>query len=129
MLRKPIGLIYQKFIEHELLNQGFVVSETIGDYSPYDLVSGWGAKLNKIQVKGSAANSKKNKGYKICATWGSNHAKLTLNECDFIIAVIGDNKRIYIIPVNAVESKTFRIHPNNVACRFLIWLERWDLLM
>ena len=123
-----------------LLELGFIVSKPQGDYSPYDLISDWNGKVNRLQVKAtSRASGTKNRGYKVICCKGMNaETKLTENDCDFIIATCPEGIS-YIIPVEQITGKTIFIHPlypyksnnsydRNRKPKYEEFREAWELL-
>ena len=141
-MSKAIGLTYQKLVEYQLLKREFVVNETLGDYSPYDLIAEKDGRMFRIQVRSTHRKlSKENRGYKLqCCSWTRKNI-LTKRECDFIIAIAGEKDICYIIPIEKIKQKTIILHPdkedyprfpmNRPQFEKMKWEnyeERWDLL-
>lgn len=112
-MSKQIGLKYQKLAEFLLLERCFVVSETLGDYSPYDLIAEKNGRMFRIQVRSTHRKlSKRNRGYKLlCSSWNKKDF-LTKKDCDIIFAIAGDNNIYYIIPIEKIKQRTIILHPN-----------------
>ena len=139
-MSKQIGLTYQKLVEYELLKRDFVISETLGDYSPYDLICDWQGKVNRIQIRSThnRPRTTKNRGYKlICCSWNKKEY-LTKKDCDFIIAITGKKNDCYIIPIDNIKQRTILLHPDKEEYRrdytqkniykWEEYLGMWDLL-
>jgi len=139
---KEIGLQYQKLVEYHLLKRGFVVNETLGDYSPYDLVIEKNGKMLRIQVRSTHWRmGGSHRGYKLQCTDGRRKNILTKDRCDFIIAVAGKEDLIYILPCELLNQKTIYLHPDkanyrtrkfgrnqNEKMRWEGFLNAWNLL-
>ena len=112
-MSKEIGLKYQLSLEHELVKRGFVVCEVLGDYSPYDIVSDYNGKINRIQVRSTHRRlSKRNRGFKVQCTVGNHQVILNKDMCDFLVIIGGKTDKIYIIPIEKINQKTIIIHPD-----------------
>ena len=108
---KAIGFLSEMKVLVKLLEMNFVVSKPQGDYSPYDLISDWKGKLNRIQVKSTSRKSgNRNKGYKAMACKGNSpKIMLTKKDCDFLIIFCFD--MYYIIPIKEINTMSFYVHP------------------
>ncbi|MBU0978022.1 MAG: hypothetical protein KKD18_06390 [Nanoarchaeota archaeon] len=137
---KRIGFYHEMRIMLHLLKLEFVVSKPQGDYSPYDLISDWNGKINRLQIKSTSRSSgTKNRGYKvICCKGRDAKIKLTKKDCDFIVITCLENVN-YIIPIEVIFGKTIYVHPHYPykenspydrlqEPKFEIYREKWDLL-
>lgn len=136
MLPKVTGTIAEFQVIIKLLDLGFQISKTQGDYSGYDIISDWQGKLNRIQIKSTKGKKSTAKGYDVTVGRGnSSKRKYEFTDCDFIICVVPE--AFYIIPITEVVVVKFRLHPKcdtyksvgiNYTGRWEKYKNQWDLL-
>lgn len=85
-----------------LTQEGLSVAWPMGDGSAWDLVSDFGGRVCRIQVKGSDL-IKPNGTVQVNLTKGSKHtSRYNKDDCDYIVAV-ASSVGMYVIPVEDVK--------------------------
>jgi len=139
--KKAEGYAVEALVLSKLLNFGFVVSRTEGDYSPYEMISDWHGKLLRIQVKSTSYQDKNNGvAWRIVVSAGCDTKHVyTKEDCDFVICYIKPLGVFYIIPVEKLSTTKISLHPERdkykksktgqqCCFRYERFKERWDLL-
>lgn len=133
MNNKRMGTLYEQMFTTEALKRGLDISNTVGDYSPYDFIIDNGRKLIRIQVKGTQAPQKS--GYKITVAKGNSMNEKVARDpdsFDFIAAVVmaeGD-AHWYIIPEDEIGAKLsikLFVNPKSKA-KYEKFKHGWDLI-
>lgn len=110
---------------------GLTVSTPYSSISPYDSITEFNGKLNKIQVKTTATKVKSgdNLCYKLsCGKGTTGKKKYTSREVDYFAFFITEIDLFYIVPLKEITSITIRIYPNKKDHKFNKYLEAFDLL-
>jgi hypothetical protein len=110
---------------------GFPVSKTYGDSDRYDFIVHSGPRFLKVQVKSSS--NLIHGSYPMSATRRvKDHPILyTPAEIDFLAAYVAPENAWFIIPIQALESRTsFRLYPQASAQQgpFADYREAWHLM-
>ncbi len=130
---KRAGTLYEQMFATEALIRGLDVSNTIGDYSPYDCIVDNGKKLMRIQVKGTQARQQS--GFKVTVAKGNSLGQKVArgpNCFDFMAAVVmtGGDAHWYIVPEAKISSQMtvkFFVNPNSKG-KFEKYKHGWDLI-
>lgn len=130
---KRAGTIYEQMFATEALIRGLDVSNTLGDYSPYDCIVDNGKRLLRIQVKGTS--SQQVSGYKVTVAKGnSKRQKIPRGpDCfDYLAAVVmaGGDTHWYIVPESEIANQmTVKFFPNPLSkAKFEKYKHGWDLI-
>jgi hypothetical protein len=131
---KRAGTLYESMFKVEAMKRGLHVSETEGDYLPYDCIVDNGTNLFRIQVKGTASPRGKT-GYSIGTAMGAKTSeKNRYNDNDFDVLaalVVGDGAtHWYLIPRDKLgKNLTIKLFPTGVSKgRWERYRHSWDLL-
>jgi hypothetical protein len=130
---KIVGTLYEKMFAVEALSRGLSLSDTVGDYLPYDCIVDNGRELLRIQVKGT--RSKQASGYKVTVAKGnSRNGKVArdLDAFDYIACVVvaDGNSYWYIVPEKIIEKKMsmkFFLNPLSKG-KYEKYKHGWDLI-
>lgn len=130
---KAVGTLYEKMFAVEALSRGLSLSDTVGDYLPYDCIVDNGRELLRIQVKGTRA--KQASGYKVTVAKGNSHGEKVLRDADsfdYIACVVmaDGNAHWYIVPEKIIESKMsmkFFLNPLSKG-KYEKYKHGWDLI-
>ena len=98
---KQQGNRHELLVALRLTELGATVAWPYGDGAPWDLISEWGGKVNRLQVKGTDS-LRGSSTYRVNLAQGRRHNKAyTSRMCEFIIG--STPLGIYIIPVEKVD--------------------------
>lgn len=130
---KRAGTLYESMFSTEALLRGLDVSNTVGDYSPYDCIIDNGKKLIRIQVKGTKCQQ--TSGYKITVAKGNSRNQKTLRDTDsfdYLAAVVMHraDAHWYIIPeleIGRVMSIKLFVNPTSKG-KYEKYKHGWDLI-
>lgn len=130
-----IGAVGVQRVSAKLLEHGFLVSLPVFD-SGYDLVSDWGGKLHRIQVKSTIGNEEqrrrkikflavKGPGYGWASKMHGHRAKsiYSRSDCDtFIFYHIGQDA-LFVMPRSKMpKTKSIYLEPNSK------WRDNWAVI-
>lgn len=93
-----------------------------------DFISEYEKTLKRVQVRSCSYEEESKNSYKFSACVGGSKTKLTDTEVDFIAAHIVSHDLWYIIPINEIEGKSFRLSPGSTVSIYEKYRQRWDLL-
>ena len=130
-----IGAVGVQRVSAKLLEHGFLVSLPVFD-AGYDLVSDWGGKLHRIQVKSTTGNEdQRRRKIKFLAVkgpgygWGSskniNRKKsiYSRSDCDTFIFYHITQDALFVMPrAKMPKTKSIYLEPNSK------WRDNWDVI-
>lgn len=130
-----IGAVGVQRVSAKLLEHGFLVSLPVFD-SGYDLVSDWGGKLHRIQVKSTVGNEDdRRRKIKFLAVKGTGYgwgAKINKNkqksiysrsDCDTFIFYHIRQDALFVMPRSKMpRTKSIYLEPNSK------WRDNWGVI-
>jgi hypothetical protein len=128
---KRRGSQYEAAFIAQALKRGLDISESYGDYMPYDVVvHNTDGRFIRVQVKGTNSRIDKRPGYKICAAGGNvNKVALSPEQVDVLAAYVEPEDMWYLIPVVKLKGNiSVYLNPNTkVNGRYEVWKEAWNV--
>lgn len=126
MHNKVKGTVAELCVIAELLQRGFVVSYTQGDYAGYDIISDWKGTINRIQVKSTQTLGEYNSYHLTTGRGNYSKKKYTPSDCDVILCVV--ESTFYIVPIKAITTLKMRFCPNSGKGKWEKYRNSWSLL-
>ena len=136
---KQTGTLAETAVATALLGEGFSVSFAHGENTPWDLISDYEGKVNRLQVK-TASRHRMRGDYHVSLVMGSG-VKYTKDHIDFLIIWLPYSEDfdgigydgLYVIPVKEVKVTTCRCWPagfgaTNTLCKWEKWRNKFNLL-
>lgn len=109
------------------LEKGFELFLPFQDFSAEDCILRKQDTFKRIQIKSTTYKS--GKGYWIRLRKGVNREAYTKNDCDFFAILAAEQNVWYIIPLEAVDTKSIMVYPTETNFGYYEqFKERWDLL-
>lgn len=109
---------------------GFTVLQPYSQHTSYDLAIDNGSNIIRIQVKTTTKKcSRNNNGYRFSCSYGSEEKKkYNKDDVDFIAAYIVPLEIFYIVPIEIINSKNFKVYPDKLCHKYSKYKENWDIL-
>ena len=130
-MSKIAGTLYESMFKVEAMKRGLHVSETVGDYLPYDCIVDNDKSLIKVQVKGTASMRSRT-GFGITTGMGGVKQRYCANAFDVLAALCIGNGAAhwYIIPREKLGTNlTIKLYPNATSKgKWEIYRHSWDLV-
>ena len=133
---KQLGTIAEGQVVVKLLQQGFGVSWAVGDNVSWDVVSDWGGKVNRLQVKTTTSLASRGTWRIVCAHGGRLKRRYDKRSADAVVCVLP--WAMFVIPTDKLEDTTLTFWPPGEhprynterfsSCKYEWAKERWDLL-
>jgi hypothetical protein len=124
-MNKKTGELAECYFDFKALEQGFVVCEPRGDSAPFDRITEFGGKLNRVQIKMRSTACKTQKNSFIVSVSKADGSTYTPDEIDFIAIYLKPLDSWYFIPV-AETKKRLRI--NGKKDKFDKYKNNWGML-
>lgn len=113
------------YFDYVALTQGFVVCEPRGDSAPFDRITEFGGKLNRIQIKMRSHACKTQKNSFVVTVSKADGSAYTPEEIDFIAIYLKPLDSWYFIPVKEAKK---RIRINGKKDKFDKYKNNWEVL-
>jgi hypothetical protein len=124
-----IGIIAEKKFALQCLERGISVLTPLIDENGFDYVIQRGSTYDKIQVKSTLSHDKRNpNSYRFSIKRGASSYKYRKGDYDLLVCYIFELDIFYIIPFSFIASRTIRINPTSIKCKFLKYKEAWNLI-
>ena len=107
---KAIGCTGETLFAFRAMEEGFVVSQPMGDKSPYDFLIDNGEDILKVQVKSSRWNenegTQKSPKYEFTLKHSKRNTTYESHDVDFFGLVVIPHRIIWIVPQKAIDGVT-----------------------
>jgi hypothetical protein len=107
---KAIGCTGETLFAFRAMEEGFVVSQPMGDKSPYDFLIDNGEDILKVQVKSSRWNenegTQKSPKYEFTLKHSKRNTTYESHDVDFFGLVVIPRRIIWIVPQKAIDGVT-----------------------
>jgi hypothetical protein len=107
---KAIGCTGETLFAFRAMEEGFVVSQPMGDKSPYDFLIDNGEDILKVQVKSSRWNenegTQKSPKYEFTLKHSKRNTTYESHDFDFFGLVVIPRRIIWIVPQKAIDGVT-----------------------
>ena len=129
---KTIGTAGEQFFSYRALEQGFHVSQPLGDNLPYDLLVDSGLEIHRLQIKTTTTEEKgRSRKYGFALNHGKGSSSYQDGTVDFFGLVVLRLRTIYIVPQSSMTGRMKAyVYPENPDSVGLLerYRENWDLL-
>jgi len=107
---KKSGETAECYFDYLAMVNGLIISEPRGDSAPYDRITEFGGKLNRVQIKmKSVSRGKKEKSYSVTVA-RSHNKEYNNSEIDIVAIYLLDIMSWYFIPFKDI-TKSMYINP------------------
>ena len=124
-MNKKRGELAECYFDYMALSEGFVVCEPRGDSAPFDRITEYNGKLNRVQIKMRSSPCKTQKNSYIVAVSKADGATYTPDEIDIIAIYLKGLDCWYFIPVSETRK---RIRINGKKDKFDKYKNNWGML-
>lgn len=129
MTPMQIGMIAEKKFSIKCIEYGIHIFKPIMDNNGVDFIVKTKSGFSCIQVKSTKSQDKSRPGsYKFCIKRGCDNRAYSKGDYDFLAAYIIDLNICYLIPFKEINSKTIRINPSSLKCKYKKYRESWCLI-